>query len=162
MKTTKQYGKKADTALGMWVKLARAATTFGQLTNENIRSFGLTTPQFGALECLGHLGAMPIGELCKRQLVSGGNMTVVVDNLEKEKLVERIHGKEDRRTILVQLTAKGQKLFKEIFTEHAQYVTQVASVLTEKEQNELAHLLKKLGVALKKRHPASVADSVNK
>lgn len=89
-------------------------------------------------------------------------MTVVVDNLEKEKLVERIHGKEDRRTILVQLTAKGQKLFKEIFTEHAQYVTQVASVLTEKEQNELAHLLKKLGVALKKRHPASVADSVNK
>lgn len=159
MKTTKQYGKKADTALSMWVKLVRAATTFGQLTNENIRSFGLTTPQFGALECLGHLGPMPIGELCKRQLVSGGNMTVVVDNLEKECLVERIHSKEDRRTILVQLTTKGQKLFKGIFEEHAQFVARVASVLTEKEQNELGRLAKKLGMSLKKGCPSAFEET---
>ncbi|MBI3787772.1 MAG: MarR family transcriptional regulator, partial [Ignavibacteriales bacterium] len=141
-----------------WVKLARAATTFGQLTNENIRSFGLTPPQFGALECLGHLGAMPIGELCKRQLVSGGNMTVVVDNLEKEGLVERIHSKVDRRTIHVQLTAKGQKLFKAIFEEHAQYVTRVASVLTEKEQDDLGRLAKKLGTTLKRGCPKNLEE----
>lgn len=159
MKTTKQYGKKADTALSMWVKLVRAATTFGQLTNENIRSFGLTTPQFGALECLGHLGPMPIGELCKRQLVSGGNMTVVIDNLEKEGFVERIHSKEDRRTILVQLTAKGQKLFNEIFAEHAQYVARVASVLTAKEQNELGRLAKKLGISLKQGCPSAFEET---
>ncbi|MFH0991301.1 MAG: MarR family transcriptional regulator [bacterium] len=148
MKTTKRYGKKADTALSMWVKLARATATFGKLTQDNIRSFGLTEPQFGALETLGHLGPMTIGELCKKQLVSGGNMTVVIDNLEKENLVERSHNKKDRRTIHVQLTSKGKTLFDSIFSQHAAYVSDLASVLSEKEQQELGRLAKKLGRAL--------------
>ncbi len=148
MKTTKQYGKKVDAALSMWVKLARAHSTLAKLADENIRSFGLTTPQFGVLECLGHLGPMTIGELCKKQLVSGGNMTVVVDNLAHCGLVERIPSKEDRRAIVVQLTAKGKKLFGDIFVKHAKFVTSTVDVLTEKEQTELGLLLKKLGKAL--------------
>ncbi len=148
MKTTKQYGKKVDAALSMWVKLARAHSTLAKLSDENIRSFGLTTPQFGVLECLGHLGPMTIGELCRKQLVSGGNMTVVVDNLAHCGLVERIPSKEDRRAIVVQLTAKGKKLFGDIFVKHAKFVTSTVDVLTEKEQTELGLLLKKLGKAL--------------
>ncbi len=148
MKTTKQYGRKIDAALSMWVKLARAHSTLAKLTDENIRSFGLTTPQFGVLECLGHLGPMMIGELCRKQLVSGGNMTVVVDNLAHCGLVERIPSKEDRRAIVVQLTAKGKKLFAEIFIKHAKYVTSAVDVLSDKEQSELALLLRKLGKGL--------------
>jgi MarR family 2-MHQ and catechol resistance regulon transcriptional repressor len=148
MKTTKKYGKKADLALSMWVKLARAFTTFGKRSSENIRTFGLTDAQFGALECLGHLGPMTIGELCRKQLVSGGNMTVVVDNLGKLGLVERVHGKEDRRVILVRLTAKGKALFDEVFVKHAAHIAKLASVLTDQEQKELARLLKKLGLSL--------------
>jgi MarR family 2-MHQ and catechol resistance regulon transcriptional repressor len=149
MKTTQKYGKKADLALSMWVKLARAFTTFSRRSSENIRTFGLTEAQFGALECLGHLGAMTIGELCKKQLVSGGNMTVVVDNLEKLGLVERTQVKQDRRAILVRLTTKGKKLFDEIFERHAGHITRLASVLTEQEQKELDRLLRKLGLALR-------------
>jgi MarR family 2-MHQ and catechol resistance regulon transcriptional repressor len=149
MKTTKKYGKKADLALSMWVKLARAFTTFSKRSFENIRTFGLTEAQFGALECLGHLGPMTIGELCRKQLVSGGNMTVVVDNLEKLGLVERVHSKEDRRAVLVRLTMRGKKLFDEIFVKHAAHIARLASVLTDQEQEELAGLLKKLGVSLR-------------
>jgi len=148
MKSTKRYGKKIDAALSMWVKLARAHSTFAKLADDNIRSFGLTPPQFGALECLGHLGPMTIGDLCKKQLVSGGNMTVVVDNLAKDGLVERIPSKEDRRAIVVLLTSKGKKLFNDIFLRHAKFVASTTSVLTEKEQEELAVLLKKLGTSL--------------
>lgn len=135
----------------MWVKLARAATTFGRLTIEDIRRYGLTEPQFGALETLGHLGPMTIGDLCKKQLVSSGNMTVVVDNLERQGLVRRVHSKKDRRVILVQLTAKGKKLFQKIFRQHAKYVANLASVLTASEQEELSRLLKKLGLTLRER-----------
>ncbi len=148
MKTTKQYGKKIDSALSMWVKLARAHSTLSKLTDENIRSFGLTTPQFGVLECLGHLGPMTIGELCRKQLVSGGNMTVVVDNLTNIGLVERIPSKDDRRAIVVQLTKKGKKLFNEIFIRHADFVASTVGVLSDKEQSELSVLLKKLGKGL--------------
>jgi MarR family transcriptional regulator, 2-MHQ and catechol-resistance regulon repressor len=148
MKTTKQYGKKVDQALSMWVKLTRAHDTFSHLTAANIRSFGLTPAQFGVIECLGHLGTMLIGDLTKKHLVSGGNMTVVVDNLEKDGLVERSVNDEDHRAFYVKLTPKGKRLFEKIFSKHAQYVVKLASVLSEPEQAELGLLLKKLGMNL--------------
>lgn len=150
MKSTKKYGKEIDLALSMWVKLARAFSSFNKLTADDIRSYGLTQPQFGALECLGHLGPMTIGELCRKHLVSGGNMTVVVDNLEEMGLVERIPSEEDRRSILVRLTSKGKKLFNLIFIKHAQVVLRAASVLSEAEQEQLGALLKKLGAGIQK------------
>jgi MarR family transcriptional regulator, 2-MHQ and catechol-resistance regulon repressor len=149
MKTTKHYGKKIDLALSLWVKLARAHDTFNHLTSANIRTVGLTPAQFGVVECLGHLGPMLIGDLTKKHLVSGGNMTVVVDNLQKDGIVERTVSKEDRRAFYVRLTPKGKRLFNQIFVRHAEYVTALASVLTEAEQIELGSLLKKLGTELR-------------
>jgi len=149
MKTIKQYGKKTDLALSLWVKLARAHATFSHLTAVNIHTFDITPAQFGVVECLGHLGPMFIGDLTRKHLVSGGNMTVVVDNLEKEGIVRRTVSKKDRRAFYVQLTPKGKRLFNRIFTQHAEYVAKLASVLTETEQTELGHLLKKLGTELR-------------
>lgn len=151
MKSTKKYGRKVDIALGMWVKLARAASTFSKHTLEDIRSYGLTQPQFGVLESLGHLGRITLGELSRKQLSSCGNITVVVDNLEKEGLVAREHCTEDRRVVYVQLTPKGEKLFVGIFAHHAAYVTGLASVLSEDEQEQLGVLLRKLGTGLQAR-----------
>lgn len=151
MKTTRKYGEKADLALSMWVKLARATSTFSKLTCSNIKSFGLTEPQFSVLECLGHVGSLTLGELSRKQLVSGGNITCVIDHLEKDGLVERAPGKEDRRVIVARLTPTGKKLFEEIFSRHARFVTDIAAVLTEEEQKALAGLLKKLGLALKEK-----------
>ncbi len=148
MKTTKKYGEKADAALGLWVKLARTFTTFSKKSTESIRSFGLTEPQFAVLETLGHLGSMTIGTLCKKQLVSGGNMTLVVDNLAKEDLVRRVHSQDDRRTIIVELTEKGKELFEAIFPKHAENITMAASVLNDDEIETLSRLLKKLGTSL--------------
>jgi MarR family transcriptional regulator, 2-MHQ and catechol-resistance regulon repressor len=151
MQFTKQYGEEADRALGLWVKLARAFSTFNRATSEDIRRYGLTQPQFGVIESLGHHGRIPIGELSRKQLLACGTVTVVVDNLEKEGLVERQHCKEDRRVVYVQLTDKGRNLFTEIFVQHAAVVTGIAAVLTGEEQDQLAGLLKKLGVSLARK-----------
>jgi MarR family transcriptional regulator, 2-MHQ and catechol-resistance regulon repressor len=148
LETTRKYGPDIDRALGMWVKLARAFNTLYALADRNIAGFGLTTPQFGVVECLAHRGPMNIGDLCKKMLASGGNMTVVIDNLEKEQLVERIRDTRDRRKILVQLTPKGKKLINRIFIQHARYITQIVSVLPPEEQENLSRLLKKLGKGL--------------
>jgi MarR family 2-MHQ and catechol resistance regulon transcriptional repressor len=148
MKTTERYGKRADLALALWVKLARAFAVFNHRTAEHIRSFGLTQPQFGAIEVLGHKGPLTLGELCRKRLVSGGNMTVVVDNLERDGLVERVRSTEDRRAIEVRLTPKGKSLFDKIFAPHAVFVTQLASALTQQEQVQLGSLLKKLGTRI--------------
>jgi MarR family transcriptional regulator, 2-MHQ and catechol-resistance regulon repressor len=151
MRTTRHYGHKADLALATWVKLARAFSVFNHRTIEHIRTFGLTQAQFGVVEVLGHLGPKTLGELCRKQLVSGGNMTVVVDNLERLELVERKRNADDRRSILVQLTPGGRALFAKSFPDHARYVADLASVLSEAEQLQLGRLLKKLGTALASR-----------
>ena len=149
MKNTIKYGKKIDTALSMWVKLIRSYATFNKKNADHLKNFGITAAQYAVIECLGHLGPMMMGELCKKMLVSGGNMTVVVDNLEKDGLVERVPGEDDRRSILVRFTSKGKKVFDDSFARHAGYLTKMASVLTEQEQLDLGRLLKKLGVTLR-------------
>ena len=149
MRTTEQYGRKADLALTMWVKLARASTTFGRLTGRDIEQHGLTQPQFGVLEMLGHLGPLTIGDIGKRMLVTGGCVTVILDNLEKEGQVERLRSSEDRRVIKVQLTDKGESTFNTVFRKHADRVAELSSVLSEEEQIQLSTLLRKLGLALK-------------
>jgi MarR family 2-MHQ and catechol resistance regulon transcriptional repressor len=151
MESTRRYGKKTDLALGTWVKLARAFTVLSHRSAEQIRTFGLTEAQFAALECLGHKGSLTPGELCRKQLVSGGNMTVVLDNLEKEGLIERVRSLEDRRSMMINLTPKGQKLFDRIFVLHAAHIEKLVSVLTVEEQVQMSTLLKKLGLALQER-----------
>ncbi len=151
MARRRSYGPQVDRALALWVKLARAFSTFNRLTDDNIRLSGLTQAQFGALECLGHLGPMTLGDLCAKQLVSGGNMTVIVDNLERAKLVERVRVPGDRRSIVVRLTPKGRKLFRSVFPAHALHVARLAAVLTAQEQDAAGRLLKKLGCGLARR-----------
>ena len=148
MLPSRHYGAKADRALALWVKLARAFAVFNHRTSEHIRSFGLTQAQFGALECIGHRGPLTLGALCRKRLVSGGNMTVVVDNLERDGLVERVRSTQDRRTIVVRLTPKGKALFVRIFRPHAEYVASLTEALTGSEQLRLSFLLKKLGRAV--------------
>jgi len=72
----------------------------------------------------------------------------VLDNLEKIGLVERVVNPKDRRAITVRLSSKGKRLFEKIFPKHAEFVTSVASVLSEEEQVQLANLLKKLGLGI--------------
>jgi MarR family 2-MHQ and catechol resistance regulon transcriptional repressor len=146
--TTSRYGRKDDLALSTWVKLARSFSVFNRKTAEHIRSFGLTQAQFGVLEVLGHKGPMTPGELCNKQLVSGGNVTVVVDHLERDGFVERRRSRTDRRSVVVHLTPAGRNLFERIFPLHAQFVGSLASVLSGREQKELGDLLKKLGTTL--------------
>ena len=148
MESTRKYGHKADIALTMWVKLARASAVFSHKTAEHIRTCGLTVGQFGVLEILNHKGPLTLGELCRKSLVSGGNMTVVVDNLERDGLVHRSRSEDDRRVIHVRLTRRGESLIRRIFPDHAEFVARLAGALTQDEQVRLGTLLKKLGTGI--------------
>ena len=102
-------------ALNAFIKLTRAADTlFAHLTQR--KSMGnLTVRQFGVLESLYHLGPMRQGEISAKLLKSGGNITLVVDNLEKSGLVLRTRDTEDRRAVTVSLTEEGRELIAGLF-----------------------------------------------
>ena len=143
-----KYPQDIDIALKTWVKLARSFSTIYRKASENIKSFGLTLPQFAVIEALGHLGPLKVGDICHKMLATGGNMTLIIDNLEKLQLVRRVPSKEDRRVILIELTEKGQKLFDDYFIEHAKYIRDLFSVLSLPEQKQLNSLLGKLGLGI--------------
>jgi MarR family 2-MHQ and catechol resistance regulon transcriptional repressor len=146
-------------ALGSYVKLIRGAASletrlFRRLAGEAPE---LTASQFGVLEMLLHLGPLHQCELARRILKSSGNMTLVIDNLEKRGLVRRERSSEDRRFIEVHLTEDGEALIRRIFPGHAAAITAELSVLTPEEQRLLGELCRRVGLA-DQAIPAAAGD----
>lgn len=132
-------------ALDVYIKLSRAAESVTQRINGHLQDYGLTMSQFGALEALYHLGSMQPSQLAQKVLKSTGNMTLVINNLVKQKLVTRQRRPDDRRCIDISLTEKGAALIEEIFPAHVTGVVETMSALSPDEQQELGALLRKLG-----------------
>ena len=134
-------------ALDVYIKLSRAADAVTQRINKHLKEDGLTVSQFGVLEALYHLGPMCQTELAAKILRSTGNLTLVIDNLEQAGQVERQRDTVDRRFVTVHLTPAGEALIARIFQPHVQGVVETMSALTPQEQEELAALCRKLGLA---------------
>jgi len=132
-------------ALKLWVVLARCFNSFAQAETQHLKAFELTPPQFGVLEALAHLGPMKMCDLGCKLLMSGANVTGVVDRLEKKGWVRRVVDAGDRRTFLIHLTEEGSKLIVKFFPIHAERIEAFTNVLSSKEKRLLTNLLKKLG-----------------
>lgn len=132
-------------ALDLYIKLMRAAQAVSERAHRHLAEAGLTVSQFAVLEALHHLGPLAQRDLCTKLLLSGGNMTVVVRNLERRGLVSRARDPRNRRLMIVDLTPAGRRLIARRFPVHAAAVAREAAVLSAREQEELAGLLRRLG-----------------
>ncbi len=134
-------------ALNTFIKLIRASESVtSRLAGFLSGAEKLTPSQFGILEALLHLGPLNQRELGKKLLKSGGNITLVIDNLEKRGLVERRRGEEDRRVQFVHLTDEGRRVIAGYFPDHVRAIEREMRVLTDAEQEELGRLCRKLGL----------------
>jgi MarR family 2-MHQ and catechol resistance regulon transcriptional repressor len=132
-------------ALDAWLKLVRATDSLGARLLGRAAFGDLTPRQFGVLESLYHMGPMRPGEISAKLLKSGGNITLVVDNLEKSGLVRRQRDSDDRRVVVVSLTEKGRERIGSIFPGHVADIVEEMSILTAEEQETLGRLCRKLG-----------------
>src|ERR1043165_7458492 len=135
-----------ERALDAYVKLMRASESLVARLSPQMQAAGLTWSQFGVLEALLHLGPLCQKELGEKLLKSSGNITMVVDNLEKRCLVKRVRSVEDRRYVSVHLTEEGERLIRGLFPTHAAAIAAEMSALTDREQEELGRLCRKLGL----------------
>ena len=138
-------------ALKTYVKLMRAAESITARAHKHLASVGLTVSQFGVLEAIFHLGPLSQKSLGRKILRSSGNITMVIDNLEKRRLVRRERDTLDRRIFIVHLTGEGQKLIRKIFPSHAALITKELSVLNATDQVKLGNLCEKVGKGLNTR-----------
>ena len=145
MATRDQGTGREKRALEAYTALMRASEAVTARTHGHLAAAKLTIGQFGALEALHHLGPLRTTELARKLLRSPGNMTTVLDNLEKSGLVRRTQEEGDRRCTTVSITAKGAALIRDIFPRHVDLLTRDLGVLTGAEQDELKRLCQKLG-----------------
>jgi len=138
--------KEEARALRTYVKLMRAAESVTSRTHRHLSETGLTISQFAVLEALYQLGPQSQRDIGQKILRSSGNITMVIDNLEKNGLVRRKRNEADRRFFIVHLTDKGYNLINKIFPPHAAVIAKDLGVLTAAEQDALGRLCKKLGL----------------
>lgn len=131
--------------MSAYINLIRASDSLVSKASAQLEQSRMTLGQFAALEALHHLGPMCQHTLAKKLLRSGGNITLVVDNLEKREWVRRERQKDDRRMVQIHLTPKGARLIAKVFPEHAAAIAKIMNELTENEQEELRRIAGKLG-----------------
>ena len=143
---THYSGSSAETrTLDTFIKLTRCTNSLlGRLAERNFIG-ELTYSQFAVLEALYHIGPMTAGEVSQKILKSGGNLTLVIDNLERDGLVRRERDGKDRRVIHVHLTEAGKGKVEAVLPGHVAALVDEFKVLSAGEQRTLGELCRKLG-----------------
>jgi DNA-binding MarR family transcriptional regulator len=110
--------------------------------------FGLTTPDFAALVTLArleHQGAKVSQRRLAEELgLTSGTISVRVDRLAGQGLVDRYPDPESRRNVLLSLTSNGRARFEQIVPAHLANEARLLAALSDDERNLLADLLRKL------------------
>ena len=152
-------------ALATYVRLMRAANAARAHASQHLGDSGLTLTQFAVLEALYHLGPMSLSDVAQKILTTGGNLTMVVGNLEKQGLARRQKSPVDRRMLIVVLTPKGKSLIRRVFPEHAAAITEFMGALSTAEQEQLGDFCRRLGerelTATWLSHPITVGPHGN-
>jgi DNA-binding MarR family transcriptional regulator len=141
-------------ALRIWLRLLTCTQMIERVVRSRLRErFATTLPRFDLMAQLErHPEGLKMNELSRLLMVTGGNVTAIVDQLEKEGLVERLDEPADRRAFRIRLTRGGDKSFGEMARAHEEWVVEMLSGLSRREQDELLRLLAKA-----KQHAVEVA-----
>lgn len=135
-------------ALNAYIRLTRAVEALSARLLSSDKLEGLTTSQLGVLDTLHYLGPMVQKDLAGKILKSSGNLTLVIDNLEKRGLVRRERQSKDKRFVTVCLTEDGRALIERVMPGHVGEIRAAMSALSPEEQQTLGDLCKKLGLSL--------------
>lgn len=132
----------------LWVRLNMTFQLIYHEIQKTLKKESLTLPQLDILVCLGRAEGLTLGEIGERLMVTGGNITGVMDRLEKSGFVYRDRDKDDRRIIRAKLTPKGMLLHKDILPIFQKKWKEIAGILNLDEQRQLNRLLKKFSHGL--------------
>jgi MarR family 2-MHQ and catechol resistance regulon transcriptional repressor len=138
--------KSTYRALNTYTKLMRAAESATSRVHKVLVTPKLTISQFGVLEALYHKGPLCQRDIGSKILKSSGNITLVIDNLEKQNLVSRVKDENDRRYFTINLTDSGADLIAKVFADVEESIVREMASLDEEEQVLLGQLCKKLGM----------------
>ena len=142
---TLSTGAEAETVAADRQSLQREL--LDEMTGWSPRDFGgafmawhrhaLSLVHLNVLTALEAEGPLPMKRLAEALDVSDASATGIVDRMEKRGIVERRHGTEDRRTVLVYATQAGGQVFQDMAAHRRSSLSRVLEELTEEQMAAL-------------------------
>jgi DNA-binding MarR family transcriptional regulator len=139
-------------ALRLWLRLLTCTSLMEAAVRAELRrDFDCTLPRFDLMAQLErHPGGLRMGELSRRLMVTGGNVTGITDQLVREGLVTREAPPDDRRAFVVRLTPAGRRQFLRMAEAHEAWVARLVAGLGAPERRQLFELLARLKSSVKR------------
>lgn len=136
-------------SLKLWLRMLACTVRIENEIRTRMRAtFDITLPRFDLMAQLErHPQGLRMGELSKRMMVTGGNITGITDQLEHEKLVVRVPDAKDRRVYTVKLTEAGRRAFSDMATVHEGWIAELLQDISPADKGQLITLLSQM-----KRH----------
>ena len=128
-------------------RVVRAADLIARRNREALAPFGIKGGEYSALSALRRSGdpyELSPSQMSEHLMVTSGGLSLMLDRLERAGFVRRRPHPEDRRSVLVSLTADGLRTIDQAMTAHAAVEQEVVAGLSAKEASQLAALLAKL------------------
>lgn len=141
--------QRAD--LQLWVRLLACAHAAEQRVKNRIKdNFGINQTQFNLISQLDRAPeGIRMGEVARRTVVTGSNVTAVVDDLERRGLVRRQTAQGDRRATVITLTEHGRQAFAQMAPVHANWIEDIFAEMPRHEKRALVEQLDGLKAAMR-------------
>jgi DNA-binding MarR family transcriptional regulator len=154
LERARRYPELDPSAMEAFLHFLRTSTDLFQSMNAVHASHNISEGRFGVMMLLNHDPEKPVNpaDLADRANVTRATMTGLIDTLERDGFVKREHAPDDRRMMLVQLTAKGRSFLDGILPEYFRRVAALMGRLTVDERKTLVTLMGKIQQSL----PAAV------
>jgi DNA-binding MarR family transcriptional regulator len=132
--------------LRLWLRLYAATSVIEREMRRFLRAgFATTLPRFDLMAALERApDGLTMGELSRRLMVSGGNVTSIVTGLERDGLVERRSPPSDRRTSYVALSGQGRAAFEAMARAHERWIDGLLADVPDDDVDALTDLLAEL------------------
>lgn len=145
MGTKFQGSVEEKIVLDCFIKLFRASELIRNKSTKVINDIGFSNGQFFVFDSLYHLGSLSQKTLSEKIMRTEGNLTMIISNLLKRKLIKRVRSKDDGRVFIISLTEKGKTEYEKLFPYFLHAVKSEFDVLSKEEKILLQNICRKLG-----------------
>ena len=133
-------------SLKLWLRMLSCTVRIENEIRSRMRAtFDITLPRFDLMAQLErHPDGLRMGELSRRMMVTGGNITGITDQLEHEQLVVRVPDAKDRRVFTVKLTDEGRRIFADMAVVHEGWIAELLQDMPAQDKAQLIALLSQM------------------
>lgn len=142
--------------MGVVARIQRACRLLERELRDNFAAHDLQLWEFDVLGTLRRSGApyqLTAGQLVDASMVTSGAITNRIDRLVARELVTREVDPHNRRSVLITLTDRGRELIDVAVVDHVDLEAKLLGKLSERDQEHLAGLLRKLLTSLGDHSP---------